>query len=131
MSTETELTDSEMAGRVLDWFYLLVTLRIGAKKGLDAETLVEQLERADPEQLKQAHRWLGKFLIERSDVKIEKLQQRKHAVIAAASRKPKFTRREYAAAMNKVGPKQMAVAAELKVDAKTLRTTLREWKKLS
>jgi len=65
--------ESEMPCRVVEYLYVLVLLRLAVEKGEDPGELIEALRKFDYDEMKQAHKWLSKTIIERYDVTIKEL----------------------------------------------------------
>jgi hypothetical protein len=99
----------------------LEKIREAAGKGVDPALLVDQIRRIDPAMLEDAGIWLRLFVMERFEAEHKQIAKRQQTIDAAAAKDCPYTAEQYDAAAAKVGTKQELLAAELKVDRKTLR----------
>ena len=112
--------EGEIAIRVVEWFSLFRKLRKAADT-VPPDLVIEQLKRADPEMLAGAHIWLMNFLQDRFSSEKRTIETRKVNQANAAKRTCPYTRRQYDAAVAKVGTKQEALAMRLGVSRDTIR----------
>lgn len=123
---DAELKGDEalIAARVMEWFDLLVKLRAAHAANDDQQMrpLITRLITADPAHLEGVQIWLTVFLMERFKAEFEQLDVRLRQIAAGEARaRCPYTIAQYDAAVATVGTKQELLAAELKVDRKTLR----------
>jgi hypothetical protein len=126
---ENELWDDDRAKAeaIIDWFDLLIKLRNAAGAGVDAKPLVEQLMRADPDQMHDSYLWMIDFLFDRFELRKKALDTRKQNRDNAAARPCKYTRAQWDAAEKAATHPQtgrvdkQAMAKALNVDRKTMK----------
>lgn len=116
---ENELwgNEAKRAERIIDWFELLIKLRNAAGAGVDAQPLIEQLLRADPDQMHESYLWMIDILFKRFELERDDLERRKNQ---RRTYDCPYTQAEYDAAVAKVGTVQKTLAHALNVSRNTL-----------